>query len=304
VDESAIRQLQRAESIARRVHEGQLDKAGLPYIDHPRRVAAKLATPDARTVAWLHDVLEDSPTTESELREQFTGEIVDAVVALTRIDGEPSEAYYARVRANELALLVKFADIDDNLDPQRPGLLDGATAERLARMYREALTHLSVGSARALVSDGDTARSVTTDDTRPSLLFAPPCSVCGKRAVLIEIIPPGELPHDWDEWSPGLQEAFLEGSRRGKYTYRFRGVMGGNGLGDLVSESKARHIMKPLVPVFRFDEVHRRYFDDLGYCEKCGAFYCYTHWSPSSSGGGVCPKGHGKLLDPLWSWED
>jgi len=303
VDESVIKQLQLAERLARRVHEGQPDKAGLPYIEHPRRVVAKLAKPRARTVAWLHDVLEDSSTTESELRTQFDDEIVDAVVALTRIGGEPSEAYYARVRANELALLVKFADIDDNLDPLRLDLLDSATAERLVAKYREALTHLSVGQTRALVSDGGTVRSVRTDGTRPSFLFAPPCSVCGKRAVLVEIVPPGELPHDWDEWSPELQGLFFERSRRGTYTYRFKGVMGGNGMGDLVSESKARHIVKPLVPVFQFDEVHRRYYDDLGYCEKCGGFYCYDHWSPSTTGAGRCPKGHGKFLDPLWSWD-
>lgn len=99
-----IRQLQLAESLARRVHAGDVDKAGVPYIEHPRRVAAKLTKPNARTVAWLHDVLEDTPTTESELRAQFDGEVVDAVVALTRIDGEAPEAYYARVRANELGL--------------------------------------------------------------------------------------------------------------------------------------------------------------------------------------------------------
>ena len=137
------KQLELAEDLARRIHQGQLDKAGLPYIDHPRRVAAKLTEPRAKAVAWLHDVIEDDPeTSEDTLRVQFDGAIVDAVVALTRVKGEPDEVYYARVRRNELARQVKHADIHDNLDPLRTVLLDSATVERLGAKYGRALTQL------------------------------------------------------------------------------------------------------------------------------------------------------------------
>lgn len=140
--ESLTTQLELAERLARRVHQGQLDKAGLPYIDHPRRVAAKLIERRAQTVAWLHDVLEDTPTTEAELRNQFDAAIVDAVVALTKVDGEASEMYFARVRSNELARQVKYADIHDNLDPLRMAQLDDATFKRLAAKYGKAIAEI------------------------------------------------------------------------------------------------------------------------------------------------------------------
>ena len=143
MDESVTRQRELAESLARRVHHGIKDKSGAPYIDHPRRVAAKLAEPRAQVVAWLHDVLEDTETSEDELRVQFDGTIMDAVVALTKIEGEAPESYYARVRANGLALQVKLADIHDNLDPARLALLDAPTANGFMAKYGRALMALS-----------------------------------------------------------------------------------------------------------------------------------------------------------------
>lgn len=62
-----------AERIAREAHEGQFDKAGRPYVEHPARVAAWAARldPDAPSAvieaAWLHDVLEDTPFTRDDL---------------------------------------------------------------------------------------------------------------------------------------------------------------------------------------------------------------------------------------------
>ena len=51
----------RAEALARSAHADQVDKAGLPYADHPARVAARvrISAPgdeSAEAVAWLHDV--------------------------------------------------------------------------------------------------------------------------------------------------------------------------------------------------------------------------------------------------------
>jgi len=131
--------LEQARSLASRVHAGQVDKSGVAYVEHCRRVADKLTDTPARTVAWLHDVLEDTETSENELRSQFDDSIVDAVVALTRRGTEESGDYYRRVRANELARQVKRADIHDNLDPLRLALLDEVEANRLSAKYGNAL---------------------------------------------------------------------------------------------------------------------------------------------------------------------
>ena len=58
-------------ALACRVHAGQLDKSGKPYILHPLRLMLKFETLDEQVVSVLHDVVEDSDVTLDELR-QFT----------------------------------------------------------------------------------------------------------------------------------------------------------------------------------------------------------------------------------------
>ena len=50
----------------------------------------------------------------------------------------------ARVRANEIALWVKRADIADNTDPERVSHLDEDTRKRLAKKYSKSLRFLGV----------------------------------------------------------------------------------------------------------------------------------------------------------------
>lgn len=61
-------------------HVGQHDKAGEPYIRHCQRVADAVAGDKAKTVAWLHDVLEKGPgwTVERLLGSGFSPEVVAA----------------------------------------------------------------------------------------------------------------------------------------------------------------------------------------------------------------------------------
>lgn len=131
--------LELAEHFAIRAHKGQVDKSGVAYAEHCRRVARKLTDERAKAVAWLHDVLEDTDASEDELRPKFGDGIVDAVVALTRREDEAADDYYARVRGNDLARQVKLADIHDNLDPLRLSVLDFQTAGRLVTKYSKAL---------------------------------------------------------------------------------------------------------------------------------------------------------------------
>lgn len=137
----------RAERLARAAHAGQVDKSGAPYVGHVERVSRRVAhDPTLAAVAWLHDTIEDCEVSADDLRAAgMPDEVVDAVVALTRVSGEPPEEYYGRVRANALALPVKLADIADNTDPERAARLDAPTRERLARKYAH---------ARAMLADG------------------------------------------------------------------------------------------------------------------------------------------------------
>ena len=140
-----------AEQVATEAHADQVDEAGRPYIEHPRRVAARVAAqtddPDALAAAWLHDVVEDTPVGLDELRQLgFNERVLDAVDALTRRSGEGDE-YYRRVAANPIALLVKRSDIADNTDPERVRQLEPAVAERLRLKYERALCLLDTSLA-------------------------------------------------------------------------------------------------------------------------------------------------------------
>lgn len=139
--------LAQAERLATSAHEGQFDKAGRPYIEHPRRVANRVWDVDGRPaavcVAWLHDVVEDTDVTLDDLREAgFDDAIVAAVDALTRRDGE-GDAYYRRVAASELAMVVKRADIWDNTNADRLAALSAAQRHRLQAKYAHALEVLA-----------------------------------------------------------------------------------------------------------------------------------------------------------------
>ena len=118
-------QIETALGIALRAHSGQLDKGGAEYILHPLRVMAKMTGDDARAVAILHDVLEDSSSTAADLLEaSMSSDVGAAVQALTKVldaNGKPEayEEYLVRVKANALARIVKLADLEDNMDLSR-----------------------------------------------------------------------------------------------------------------------------------------------------------------------------------------
>lgn len=124
-------------------HRGQTDRAGMAYIGHVARVAAGVEEEREIVVALLHDVVEDCEVPLSQVAAQFGDEIAAAVDAITRRAGEEADRYYARVRANPLALAVKLSDIADNANPDRLAMLDAATRDRLARKYTKARAALS-----------------------------------------------------------------------------------------------------------------------------------------------------------------
>jgi len=131
--------LEKAISIAAQAHEGQRDKAGASYILHPLRVMLKMTTEAERITAVLHDLIEDTDWTIERLsQEGFHGEILAALDCLTSREGEKYEAFIKRVQQNPLAVTVKIADLEDNLDGSRLKEVTEADEKRMAK-YRNAL---------------------------------------------------------------------------------------------------------------------------------------------------------------------
>jgi (p)ppGpp synthase/HD superfamily hydrolase len=134
--------LECAIAIAASAHEGQVDKAGAPYILHPLRMMLSVRSPEARMAAVLHDVVEDTSVTLEQLRaEGFPEAVLVAVAALTKREGEDYEAFIRRVAADPIAREVKLADLRDNADLSRiadPTEKDWARIEK----YRSAIEYL------------------------------------------------------------------------------------------------------------------------------------------------------------------
>jgi len=123
-------------------HSGQVDKAGKPYIEHPLAVMRLVQEEIDKIVAVLHDVVEDSDITISNIRHGFGVEVADAVDALTRRPGERPEDYYQRVRRNQIAVRVKKMDIQHNSAPERLAVLPEPLRNRLSAKYAKALNLL------------------------------------------------------------------------------------------------------------------------------------------------------------------
>ena len=133
-----------AKALATRAHSGQTDKAGLPYITHPERVAGRLDTPEEQVVGWLHDTVEDTEVTLTDISSQFGPETTAAVDAISRREGETWSEYLDRVQANPVAKAVKISDLIDNSNLGRIPVVTMKDVKRQAK-YNKALERLVGG---------------------------------------------------------------------------------------------------------------------------------------------------------------
>ena len=130
-------------NIAIRAYAGKVDKAGSEYIKHPLRIMAKMKTDAEMSVALLHDVIEDSEITADELlSEGIPTDVVDAIICLTKIDNESYHDFIVRVRSNELAVKIKIADIEDNINVLRLKSLSDTDLNRVEK-YHSAWRYLT-----------------------------------------------------------------------------------------------------------------------------------------------------------------
>lgn len=119
-------------------HKGQTRPGGESQMDHVIRVAFRavqftydenIPGDDAEDLimsALLHDVLEDTGTTDNELAEQFGERVAKIVRAVSHEEEEePDEVYLRRVLAGgRLAVIVKRCDRLDNLNTLRHAPLE------------------------------------------------------------------------------------------------------------------------------------------------------------------------------------
>ena len=144
-----VARIEEAYEVARAAHAGQQRQSGEPYITHPLAVAKILAEwhldPQALMAALLHDVVEDTPTTKTEISKRFgkpVAELVDGVSKIDRIDfatlqhaqAENFRKMLLAMARDVRVILIKLADRLHNMRT-----LEAVPAEKQERIARETL---------------------------------------------------------------------------------------------------------------------------------------------------------------------
>ncbi len=134
--------LEKAIQIAAKAHEGQKDKAGQPYILHPLRVMLRTDSEIERICAVLHDVIEDTPITLDMLKDEgFSSDVLAALEALTKRQGESYDDFISRVLKNDTACHMKLADLADNMDLSRLQTPSEEDFQRIEK-YQKAISRI------------------------------------------------------------------------------------------------------------------------------------------------------------------
>lgn len=150
-----MNQLPKAIAYAANVHADQWDKGGSPYILHPIRVMQDvgrvLGKWDSKIqhhgmqVAVMHDVIEDTETSRSEVRKHIRDEFGDLVLenleVLTRKSGQDYFSYVQGIidfcidDEIQVTIIIKMADLRDNMAILRQPSLDDKALLRIQRYH-------------------------------------------------------------------------------------------------------------------------------------------------------------------------
>jgi (p)ppGpp synthase/HD superfamily hydrolase len=135
--------LEKAIELAVEKHKGQVDKGGAPYILHPLFIMTRMDTETEKIVAVLHDIIEDTELTFKDLKNYgFSDEVLNALEYLTRRNDEDYFSYIERIKNNPIAIKVKLADLEHNMDLRRIKNLTDQDVIRSVKKYKRAWDEL------------------------------------------------------------------------------------------------------------------------------------------------------------------
>ncbi len=142
-------QVKRAYEYAKKAHANQKRASGEEYFIHPCTVAKILVDLglDSATVsaAFLHDVIEDTSVSESDIRAEFGEEVLELVVGVTKLDkiqfnskeeeqAENFRKIFVAMAKDIRVIIIKLADRLHNMRS-----LNFLSVERQQRMAKETL---------------------------------------------------------------------------------------------------------------------------------------------------------------------
>ncbi|MDR3447298.1 MULTISPECIES: bifunctional (p)ppGpp synthetase/guanosine-3',5'-bis(diphosphate) 3'-pyrophosphohydrolase [Dyella] len=168
--EAQVAKVIRAYEVGAVAHEGQARKSGEPYITHPVAVAGILAElgMDAETIiaAILHDTLEDTSLSRTELAGEFGETVAELVDGVTKLDKmrfssrqeADAESFRKMLLAMARDLRVILIKLSDRLHNMRTlGAKDGSSRRRIARetleIYAPIAQRLGMNKFKAELQD-------------------------------------------------------------------------------------------------------------------------------------------------------
>ncbi len=140
---------EKAYTFAKKAHENQKRASGEEYFIHPCTVAGILLDLglDAATVAaaFLHDVIEDTPVSEGDIKKEFGDEVLELVQGVTKLErieftsqeeeqAENFRKLFVAMAKDIRVIIIKLADRLHNMRS-----LNFLSVERQQRMARETL---------------------------------------------------------------------------------------------------------------------------------------------------------------------
>ena len=147
--------IEAAARVAKRLHDGQKDKAGMDYFEgHLSLVASLGDTWQEKVVGYLHDASEDTPhdveqvldlleeEAQAVMEPSDKEEIAQALQLLNHHLAGDRKTYIRSIRGHSLARAVKLNDLTHNMDIQRLPCPTEKDYQRLAR-YRQEYEYLS-----------------------------------------------------------------------------------------------------------------------------------------------------------------
>lgn len=117
--------IDRARKFAIERHRGQKDDSGKDYFEAHVSVVAELISivtddEDVISAALLHDVVEDTNTTEEELKKEFGDKVASLVMEVTHEGRKDSGGYYFPRLKTQQGMMIKFADRLSNISRLEP----------------------------------------------------------------------------------------------------------------------------------------------------------------------------------------
>ena len=110
-------------ALATEKHKGQKRWNGDDYVTHPIRVASNFENEELKCVAVLHDLVEDTDVTIHDLQHKYkvSKNICIVLSMLTHKTNDSYADYIMIVKSNPIAVVVKIADLNDNLRDLKKG---------------------------------------------------------------------------------------------------------------------------------------------------------------------------------------